>query len=109
MAEVDILGPSKRRRIWGAQKKAALLAEIDAEGGKVRLAARRHGISESLLYNVSGARAAHWGFRRICLDCTSSPDAMQIECWQIIPFRSDFPALFTSDAGQAARRRSAPC
>lgn len=58
MAEVDILGPSDRRRIRSAQEKAALLAEIDAEGGKVRLVARRHGISESLLYNWRSARKA---------------------------------------------------
>jgi transposase len=58
LADVDILGPSERRRIWGAQEKAALLAEIDAEGGKVRLVARRHGISESLLYNWRSARKA---------------------------------------------------
>ena len=58
MAEVDILEPSDRRRIWSAQEKAALLAEIDAEGGKVRLVARRHGISESLLYNWRSARKA---------------------------------------------------
>ncbi len=38
MEEVDILGPSDRRRIWSAEEKAALLAEVDAEGGKVRLA-----------------------------------------------------------------------
>jgi transposase len=58
LAEVDILGPSERRRIWGAQEKAALLAEVDAEGGKVRLVARRYGISESLLYNWRSARKA---------------------------------------------------
>ena len=58
MAEVDILGPSDRRRIWSAQEKAALLAEIDAEGGKVRLVARRHQVSESLLYNWRSARKA---------------------------------------------------
>ncbi len=58
MAEVDILGPSDRRRIWSAEEKAALLAEVDAEGGKVRLVARRHGISESLLYNWRSARKA---------------------------------------------------
>ena len=51
LAEVDILGPSERRRVWSAEEKAALLAEIDAEGGKVRLVARRRGVSESLLYN----------------------------------------------------------
>ena len=43
MADVDILGRLERRRIWGAQEKVALLAEVDAEGGKVRLVARRHG------------------------------------------------------------------
>ena len=58
MAEVDILGPSDRRRIWSAQEKAALLAEVDAEGGKVRLVARRRGVSESLLYNWRSARKA---------------------------------------------------
>jgi transposase len=58
LAEVDILGPSDRRRIWSAQEKAALLAEIDAEGGKVRLVARRHQISESVLYNWRSARKA---------------------------------------------------
>lgn len=58
MTEVDILAPSDRRRIWSAREKAAFLAEIDAEGGKVRLVARRHGISESLLYNWRSARKA---------------------------------------------------
>ena len=58
MTEVDILGPSDGRRIRSAEEKAALLAEVDAEGGKVRLVARRHGISESLLYNWRSARKA---------------------------------------------------
>jgi transposase len=58
LAGVEVLGPRDRRRIWGAQTKAALLAEVDAEGGKVRLVARRHGISESLLYNWRSARKA---------------------------------------------------
>lgn len=42
MNNVDILGPSDRRRVQSGQEKAALLAEVDAEGGKVRLVARRH-------------------------------------------------------------------
>ena len=58
MSEVDILGRVERRRVWTAQEKAALLAEIDAEGGKVRLVARRHRISESVLYNWRSARKA---------------------------------------------------
>src|SRR5580698_9575553 len=58
MPAMDILGPSDRRRIWSAEEKAALLAEIDAARGKVRLVARRHRISESLLYNWRSARKA---------------------------------------------------
>ena len=58
MSNVDILAPSDRRRVRTAQEKAALLAEVDAEGGKVRLVARRHNISESLLYNWRSARKA---------------------------------------------------
>lgn len=55
---MDILGRVERRRVWTAQEKAALLAEIDATGGKVRLVARRHRISESVLYNWRSARKA---------------------------------------------------
>ena len=47
-----------RRRKWQATEKAALLAEVEAEGGKVVVVARRHGISESLLYNWRSARKA---------------------------------------------------
>ncbi len=58
MSNVAILKRVKPRRIWSAEEKAALLAEIDAEGGKVRLVARRHRISESLLYNWRSAAKA---------------------------------------------------
>jgi transposase len=44
-----------RRRKWTAAEKAALLAEVEAEGGRVKLVARRHGISESLIYNWRSA------------------------------------------------------
>ena len=44
-----------RRRKWKPAEKAALLAEVAAEGGKVVVVARRHGISESLLYNWRSA------------------------------------------------------
>ena len=47
-----------RRRKWKPAEKAALLAEVEAEGGKVVVVARRHGISESLLYNWRSARTA---------------------------------------------------
>jgi len=58
LSDVDILGRVERRRVWTTQEKAALLAEIDAAGGKVRLVARRHRISESVLYNWRSARKA---------------------------------------------------
>jgi len=58
LSDVNILGRVERRRVWTAQEKAALLAEIDAAGGKVRLVARRHRISESVLYNWRSARKA---------------------------------------------------
>jgi len=44
-----------RRRKWSPAQKAALLDEVEAEGGKVAAVARRHGVSESLLYNWRSA------------------------------------------------------
>jgi transposase len=52
MSEVEIV---TRRRRWTAEEKAALLAEVEAEGGRVSVVARRHGISHSLLYNWRSA------------------------------------------------------
>lgn len=45
----------ERRRHWTPEEKAALLAEVEAEGGRVLMVARRHGISKSLLYNWRSA------------------------------------------------------
>jgi transposase len=45
----------ERRRKWTAQEKAALLAEVETEGGKVTIVARRHRISESVLYSWRAA------------------------------------------------------
>jgi transposase len=55
LGEVEIVGRVERRRKWSAEEKVALLAEIEAEGGRVTVVARRHGISESLLYNWRSA------------------------------------------------------
>lgn len=52
MIEAEVV---TRRRKWTPEQKAALLAEVEAEGGRVALVARRHGISESLLYNWRSA------------------------------------------------------
>jgi transposase-like protein len=48
MGEAEIV---TRRRKWTAEQKATLLAEVEAEGGRVSIVAKRHGLSESLLYN----------------------------------------------------------
>lgn len=58
MGGMEILGRIERRRKWSDAEKAALLAEVDAAGGKVKLIARRHRLSESLLYNWRSARKA---------------------------------------------------
>lgn len=59
MAAVEIMARVERRRKWTAAEKAALLAELEAEGGKVAVVARRHRVSESLLNNWRSAwRAA---------------------------------------------------
>ena len=55
MADVEIMARVERRRKWTAEEKAALLAEVEAEGGKVAVVARRHRVSESLLYNWRSA------------------------------------------------------
>jgi transposase len=55
----EIVSRVERRRKWSAEEKAALLAEVEAEGGRVAVVARRHQISDSLLYNWRSAwRAA---------------------------------------------------
>jgi transposase len=58
MSSVEIVSRMEARRKWSPAEKAALLAEVDAEGGRVTLVARRHRISESLLYNWRSARKA---------------------------------------------------
>jgi len=58
MSDVEVLARVERRRKWTPAEKAALLAEVEAAGGKVRCVARRHGISESVLYNWRSARKA---------------------------------------------------
>ena len=65
MAEVEIIARVERRRKWTAEEKAALLAEVEAEGGKVTVVARRHRISESVLYNWRAALKATAAARQV--------------------------------------------
>jgi transposase len=55
VSDVEILARVERRRKWSIEEKAALIAEVEAEGGKVKRVAQRHRISESLLYNWRAA------------------------------------------------------
>jgi transposase len=55
VSDVEILARVERRRKWSIEEKAALIAEVEAEGGKVKLVAQRHRISASLLYNWRSA------------------------------------------------------
>jgi transposase len=52
MGEAEIV---LRRRKWTPAEKAGLLAEIEAQGGRVSVVARRHGIADSRLYNWRSA------------------------------------------------------
>jgi transposase len=52
MSDAEIVS---RRRKWTADEKAALLAEVEAEGGRVSVVAKRHGVSDSLRYNWRSA------------------------------------------------------
>jgi transposase len=54
----EIFARFEPRRKWTAEQKAALLAEVEAAGGKVTMVARRHRISPSLLYNWRATRKA---------------------------------------------------
>ena len=60
MSEAEIVS---RRRKWTAEEKAALLAEVEVEGGRVSVVARRHGISDSLIYNWRSAWKAAMAMR----------------------------------------------
>jgi len=64
LADVEIMARVERRRKWTAEEKVALLAEVEAAGGKVAVVARRHRVSESLLYNWRSAWKAAAGVLR---------------------------------------------
>jgi transposase len=55
VSDVEIMARVERRRKWTAEEKAALLAEVEAEGGSVATVARRHGMAESVLYDWRAA------------------------------------------------------
>lgn len=58
MSEIEIMARIERRRKWTPAEKAALLAEVEAAGGRVKPVAQRHRIAESVLYNWRAAKKA---------------------------------------------------
>jgi Transposase len=82
LADGEIPARVEPRRRWTAQEKAALLAEVEAAGGKVKIVARRHRISESLLYNWRAARKAAPTAMRGSLTLWIEDAALG--CWQTI-------------------------
>ena len=86
MVETEIIA---RRRKWTPEEKAALFAEVEAENGRVAMVARRHGLSESLLYN--------WRSVAKALVPTSEPEALEFRPIGVIG-RSDgaTPALLAA-------------
>src|SRR5271154_6049081 len=90
----------ERRRKWTAEEKVALLAEVEAAGGKVAVVARRHQVSESLLYNWRSAWKAAAGVMR-----TAEP-AEFIPIGVIGREDADRPALLAAPAGTRSPGRS---
>ncbi|MBV8577134.1 MAG: transposase [Acetobacteraceae bacterium] len=90
MAETEIIA---RRRKWRPEEKAALLAEVEAEGGRVAIVARRHGLSESLLYNWRSVARAAW---------TNEPEPMEFRPIGVVGRLNEAaPALLASEPAPA--------
>ncbi len=85
MAEAEIMA---RRRKWSTEQKAALLSEVEAKGGRIAIVARRHGLSESLLYNWQSAWQAGSSAR--------APEAMQFMPLGVIDGPGGRPALLAA-------------
>lgn len=93
MVDVEIVPRVERRRKWTVEEKAALLAEVEAEGGKVKLVARRHRISESLLYNWRSA----W---KMAVSMRSPPPA-EFVALGVLSEARDGPSAVPAQAGPA--------
>lgn len=87
--EGEIVARVERRRMWSAAEKAALLAEVEAEGGRVSVVAKRHRISESLLYNWRSAWKAAANQLPARMVTHAAPDFVQLGV--IAPARDDAP------------------
>ena len=100
MADVEIMARVERRRKWTTEEKVALLGEVEAAGGKVAVVARRHQVSESLLYNWRSAWKAAAGLLR-----TAEP-AEFVPLGVIGREDDDRPALLAAPADTRSPERS---
>ncbi len=79
----------ERRRQWTPEEKAALMAEVEAEGGRVSVVARRRGISKSLLYNWRSV------WKAAALVARTAPAAGFLELGVIADASGQSPAMAT--------------
>ncbi len=85
----EIVARIERRRQWSPQEKAALMAEVEAEGGQVSVVARRYGISKSLLYNWRSA----WKAAGLAAQAPSSVSAGFIQLGVVAAASEHSPAI----------------
>ena len=97
MDEAEIIA---RRRKWSAEQKAALLSEVEAEGGRVAIVAQRHGLSESLLYNWRSALKVGSPAR--------ASEAMQFVPLGVIDGPGERPALLSAPEHLSVVREPSP-
>jgi transposase len=81
----------ERRRQWTPEQKAALIGEVEAEGGRVSVVARRHGISTSLLYNWRSA----WKAAARAAQATAVRPAEFVQLAVVTDASGDSPPLAT--------------
>lgn len=83
----EIVARVERRRQWTPEEKAALMAEVEVEGGQVSVVARRHRISKSLLYNWRSA------WKAAALVARASPTAGFVQLGVVADASGQSPAM----------------
>jgi transposase-like protein len=108
----------ERRRQWKPEEKAALLAEVAAEGGRVSVVARRAGASTSLLYNgrsawkaaavARGAAIQPAGFVQlgVIAEASGQSTPMRMSAGAVYPRRTGLGRARRGDRNRSAGRHS---
>ena len=98
----EIIARVERRRQWTPQEKAALLAEVEATGGRVSVVARRHGMSKSLLYNWRSA----WKAAALVARASTPTSAGFIQLGVVADSLYERPAIRMASGAASACSRS---